>query len=160
VLAKRPFRRHIEGSRPYIVLGEGVRMINAHPVATMVFWGGLTNWVLGYILVGHHVTSAVRVVVLMTILVGWLATCLRRTGKLALAQDSVRAIRALLAEPATLARIERRGHAAWARRGLARFTGTLLRVRLPEQALIRTAGIPAVAPTGTSGNPPDPGGAR
>jgi hypothetical protein len=144
VLAQRPFHRHIEGSRPYIVLGEGIRMINAHPVAHMVFWGGLTSWVLGSILAGHHVAGAVHAVVLLTILAGWLAWCLQRTGRLGLARDSLQAIRTLLAEPATWVQIEQ-GHAGWLMAGLARWRAMLLRTGLPDRAVLSAARSPGDA---------------
>jgi hypothetical protein len=144
VRARQPFRRHIEGSRPYLVLGEGVRMINAHPVAHMVFWGGVTNWVLGAILAGHHVAGAVRAVVLLTILAGWLASCLHRTGRLGLARDSMQAIRTLLAEPATWVQIEQ-AHWAWLMAGLARCTAMLLRTGLPDRVVLGAARSPGDA---------------
>jgi hypothetical protein len=97
LLHRQPFRRHIEESRPYLVLSEGVRMINAHPVAVMVFWGGFTNWVLGAILAGHHVADAMRPAAAMVVLIGWLLMTLARIGKLVELQASVRAIRALSA---------------------------------------------------------------
>jgi hypothetical protein len=139
LLAKRPFRRHIEGSRPYIVLGEGVRMINAHPMALMVFWGGITNWVLGAILVGHHLAGALRFTILITLLTGWLLRCLLRTGKMAVALDSTRAMRVVLVDPATWAVLESRGRWSAGMRLLAYGASRILLVRRPERALIRAA---------------------
>jgi hypothetical protein len=146
VRARQPFRRHIEGSRPYLVLGEGVRMINAHPVAHMVFWGGGISWLLGSILEGHHVAGAVRAVVLLAILAGWLASCLHRTGRLGLARDSLQAIRMVLAEPATWTRIAQQGRTAWLAGGLARCIAFLLRARVPARALLGTGWHPGGAP--------------
>jgi hypothetical protein len=139
LLQKLPFRRHIEGSRPYLVLGEGVRMINAHPMAVMVFWGGFTDWAVGYILAGHAVANAVRLAVLGSLMALWLATCLVRTGTLAELRDSVRAMRVLLADPATWARIQLSDRAGWGMLPLARIASTLLIVRGPDPALIRAA---------------------
>ncbi len=112
LLRRRPFRRHIEESRPYLVLAEGMRMINAHPIAVMVFWGGLTNWVLGAILAGHHVAGAIRPAVAGVVVIGWLVITLTRIGKLRELGESVQAIRALPAGSAPWADLMRRGGSA------------------------------------------------
>jgi hypothetical protein len=123
LLAKRPFRRHIEGSRPVIVLGEGVRMINAHPLALMVFWGGLATWVLGAILAGHHLAPAARMAVLGSVMAGCVVATLARIGKLTEARASTRALRMALADPA----------------GRARAIGLLVGTRRPDAALLGAA---------------------
>jgi hypothetical protein len=117
LLAKRPFRRHIEGSRPVIVLREGVRMINAHPLALMVFWG------LGAILAGHHLAPAARMAVLGSVMAGCVVATLARIGKLTEARASTRALRGALADPA----------------GRARAIGLLVGTRRPDAALLGAA---------------------
>jgi hypothetical protein len=138
---KLPFKRHIEESRPYLVLGEGVRMINAHPMAVTVFWGGLTNWVLGYILAGHHVASTARLAVLIPVMVAFLATCLVRIGRARELRLSVREMRIVLADPAARARIAQGGNRGWLLPA-ARIASFLLRVRGPNQALPRASVVP------------------
>jgi len=136
---RQPFRRHIEESRPYLVLSEGMRMTNAHPIAVMVFWGGLTDWVLSAILVGHHVAGAVRLSIAVSVTAGWLLITLARIGKLGELRESVRATRGLLADPATWASLELGGRSAFGRRLLARATGRLCFVRVPDRAMILAA---------------------
>ena len=146
---RQPFRRHIEESRPYLVLSEGMRMTNAHPIAVMVFWGGLTDWVLSAILVGHHVAGAVRLSIAVSVTAGWLLITLARIGKLGELGRSVRAIRGLLADPETWAAFDLGGRSAFGKRLLARVTGTLCFVRVPDRDLImaaRTAPRDALAP--------------
>lgn len=116
LLRRQPFRRHVEESRPYLVLSEGMRMINAHPIAAMVFWGGLANWVLRAVLTGHQVAGLVRPLVLTVFLAGWLLITLSRLGKLSELRESMRAIRGLSASEATWAGLESRECAVFAGR--------------------------------------------
>jgi hypothetical protein len=76
-----------------VVLGEGLRLVNAHPVAHAVFWGGATNWLLAALLAGHAVNPAVRAAVLLTSLALWVVVCLARVGGLAVVGASVQAVR-------------------------------------------------------------------
>jgi hypothetical protein len=136
LLRRQPFRRHIEESRPYLVLSEGMRMINAHPIAVMVFWGGFSDWVLGFILAGHHTASAVRLSIYVAVVFVWLLTTLARIGKLREVGESIRAIRALPVGPAVWTGLKRPGGLATGRPLPAPEAHLLYFVRRPERALI------------------------
>ena len=133
-----PFRRRIEESRPYVVLGEGIGMIHAHRMARTIFHGGLTFWLAGYVLAGHGVRGPAMAVALLLLLLSWIAAYLTRSGAMRVLLASVRESRSLLAEPTTWARLAGGGPGL---RLLARSSRVLFRVPMPDQALIQAATI-------------------
>ncbi|HVC82160.1 MAG TPA: hypothetical protein VNL35_16845 [Chloroflexota bacterium] len=110
-------------------------MINAHPIAVMVFWGGLTNWILDAILVGHHVTGPIQQVIAVALLTGWLVITLSRIGKLRELRESVQAIRALPAGPAFRVGVKRREGSAIGKQLPASETHLLYFRCRPERAV-------------------------
>jgi hypothetical protein len=133
-------------------------MINAHPIALMVFWGGLTNWVLGAILAGHQVAGGIRVLVSLVWLTGWLLVTLIRIGKVGELHDTVRAIRALRADQAARAHLKVRERSAFARRLCALEANLLLGEGNPDSVLLSIDRIRY--PVAPSPGPAHPAGAR